>query len=250
MAPLSWSESKPTEAEMELLRKECETESEFDPLKLRLTSWNEHQSGKYPVKCSECELAKVISLVPANVDPPLKDWGRIFQWLGPAKKGKWTIFWLGSPVKREFPEKGAPMDPSHVNGGYTMPCSSNGVFIYRIEEATRVLIHELLHAACLDPQATLEVREATIESWAELFLIAHRAGGGSAKAATLWNLQAHWIADTNCKAMEHNNVKGPADYAWRYLNGRADVFKSLGVELPKARVHTAKSCRFTHPGLD
>jgi hypothetical protein len=132
-----------------------------------------------------------------------------------------------------------------------MPCSSRGIFIYRAEEVTRVLIHELLHAACLDPKdVTLEVREATIETWAELFLIAHRAKGDATKAGALWKLQSQWIVDTNCKATQHHAVKGPADYAWRYLNGREGVFKSLGVELPKPRAHKASSCRFTHPGLD
>jgi len=237
---------------MGLLKKECETDSPFDPLKLRLSCWWQYMSGKYKLKCSECDLAKVISIVPANIEPPLEDWGRIFQWLGPAPQGRWTIYWIGSKKKREFPMKGKPLDPSHVNGGYTVPCSAHGVFIYRLEEATRVLIHELLHAACLDPpHATLPVREATIEAWAELFLVAHRSRGKIPAAASLWKLQSQWIADTNHKALTHNNVKGPDDYAWRYLNGRAGIFKSLGIELPNPRELPLKaSSRFTHPSLD
>ena len=252
MPRLQWNESKPTGAEMDLLKTECEMESEFDPLKLRLNTWKDYKAGKYKLKCTESHVAKVISLVPPHVNPPLEDWARIFQWLGPAQNGKWTIFWLGSTAKREFPIRGARMDARHVNGGYTTPCSSRGVFIYRIEEATRVLIHELLHAACLDPVgASLPTREATVEAWAELFLIAHRAGGDANKAAELWSKQAQWISDTNHKATAHNNVKGPADYAWRYLNGRAYVFQSLGIKLPKPQPPQAKaSCRFTHPDLD
>jgi hypothetical protein len=248
---LEWNESKPSAAEMALLKKECEADSEFDPLKLRLNSWKDYSSGKYKLKCSECGLAKVISIVPAHIDPPLEDWGRIFQWLGAAPNGKWTIFWIGSSAKREFPARGAPMDSRHVNGGYTIPCSSQGVFIYRIEEATRVLIHELLHAACLDPvEATLPVREATIETWAELFLVAHRAGGDEGRATALWAKQLKWISDTNYKAAKHNNVRGPADYAWRYLNGRAGILRGLGIGLPKPQLPAKASCRFTHPDLD
>jgi hypothetical protein len=249
---IQWSKSQATASELGLLKKECETDSPFDPLKLRLNTWKDYKSGKYKLKCHECSIAKVISLVPSHVDAPLEDWARIFQWLGPASKGKWTIYWLGSSRKREFPLKGAPMDSRHVNGGYTTPCSSQGVFIYRIEEATRVLIHELLHAACLDPKgATLPVSEATIESWAELFLIAHRAKGDIKKADDLWKLQSQWIADTNYKAQSDNNVRNSNDYAWRYLNGREHVFRGLGIELPKAHKLPEKaSSRFTHPALD
>lgn len=250
---LQWSESAATKAEIALLKSECHTESDFDPLKLRINTWKDYKSGKYKLKCSECSLAKVISIVPPHVDPALEDWGRIFQWLGPsAKGGKWTIFWLGAAAKREFPIRGAPMDAKHVNGGYTMPCSTQGVFIYRIEEATRVLIHELLHAACLDPpKASLPIREAMIESWAELFLVAHKAGGDINKAEELWDKQAQWVSDTNFKAATHNNVRGPADYAWRYLNGRAGIFRRLGIELPKPQPLPLKaSSRFTHPALD
>lgn len=251
MPQLQWTESTPTDQEMADLKKECETESEFDPLKLKLSGWKDYKSGKFKLKCSESTLAKVICIVPAHVEPPLEDWGRIFQWLG-AGKGKWKVYWIGSVAKREFPGRGAPMDASHVNGGYTMPCSTDGVFIYRVEEVTRVLIHELLHAACLDPVgASLPVREATVETWAELFLVAHRAGGDEGRASSLWAKQAHWISDTNHKAAAHNNVRTEADYAWRYLNGRAGVYMGLGIELPKPRGLPEKSSsRFTHPALD
>lgn len=247
-----WKQSKPTQNEITLLKQECETHSIFDPLKLRYNTWKNYKSGKYKMKCSECDLAKIISIVPANIEPPLDDWGYIFQWLGPSKQGKWTIFWLGAAAKREFPEKGLPIDSRHLNGGYTIPCSSNGIFIYRIEEVTRVLMHELLHAACLDPHiATLPFREATIEAWAELFLIAHRSKGDLATAEHLWKLQSQWVADTNYKAEKDNNVRGQNDYGWRYLNGRAQIFHDLGIELPVPHLINGKaSLRFTHPALD
>ena len=114
-----------------------------------------------------------------------------------------------------------------------------------------MLIHELLHAACLD-EAGLDIpmKEAHIEAWAELFLVAHRAGGNPAKAAKLWNLQSHWIVDTNHKAKKEHNVNDPSDYGWRYLNGREGVFASLGVALPAPKLTGEKSSRFTHPALD
>jgi hypothetical protein len=237
---------------MKTLKNECDTASQFDPLKLRLNVWKDYKSGKYKIKASECEIAKVISITPPYIDPPLEDWGRIFQWLGPAKTGKWIIYWLGAETKREFPRIGQSLDSRHLNGGYTIPCSTNGIFIYRIEEATRVLIHELLHAACLDPPgASISVREATVETWTELFLIAHRSAGNINVAEKLWNIQSQWISDTNYKALKEHNVKGENDYGWRYLNGRAHIFESLGAELPKPKPLPAKSSsRFTHPSLD
>lgn len=238
--------------EMKTLKDECESVSPFDPLKLRLNVWKDYKSGKYKIKSSECEIAKVISITPSYIEPPLEDWGRIFQWLGPAKTGKWLIYWLGGEANREFPATGLALNPKHLNGGYTIPCSTNGIFIYRIEEATRVLIHELLHAACLDPQeASISVREATVETWAELFLIAHRSKGDIKVAEKLWNIQSKWVSDTNHKAMTEHRVNGPNDYGWRYMNGRADIFESLGAELPKPRPLPAKaSSRFTDPSLD
>jgi hypothetical protein len=210
-----------------------------------------YKDGNNHIQCYECDLAKVIAILPKGGSIPLKDWGRIFQWLGAAPQGKWKVIWLGSTTVRSLPENGDPLSPAHLNGGYTHACSTNGIIIYRIEEATRVLIHELLHAACLD-EAGLDIpmKEAHIEAWAELFLVAHRAGGNPAKAAKLWNLQSHWIVDTNHKAKKEHNVNDPSDYGWRYLNGREGVFASLGVALPAPKLTGEKSSRFTHPALD
>ena len=132
-----------------------------------------------------------------------------------------------------------------------MPCSTKGIFIYRLEEATRVLIHEILHAACLDPPgATLEVREATVETWAELFLIALKSKGFIKKAEELLQIQLQWVADTNHRALKDHAVSSPEHYGWRYLNGREHVYESLGILLPKAGKREVQESRFTDPVLD
>lgn len=248
-----WKKYTPTDDDMREFKKEATAKSEFDPLELKSSVWNKYVDKRYSLHAHSCSNAIVIAILPPGVKVPLDDWGRIFQWLGNSDTGKpWKVFWLGNETRRLFPQVGAEITSEHLNGGYTYPCSTHGIFVYRMEEATRVLIHELLHAACLDPvNASLPVKEATIETWAELFLIAHRAGGNIEKAEKLLKIQLKWVSETNAKAQNDNNVKNEQQYAWRYLNGREHVYNSLGIVLPKASAtySNVKQTRFTHPKL-
>jgi hypothetical protein len=250
---LSWAAAEPTPAELEHMQNEALTPSEFDPLRLKKSTWNSYKKGGLSIQSYECPLGKVIAILPKGKKVPLDDWGRILQWIGPATTGdKWNIYWFGANSERKFPGKGQPLGAEHLNGGYTIPCSTNGIFIYRFEEATRVLLHELLHAACLDPPTeSLPVREATIETWAELFLIALRAKGSRTEGARLWQIQSQWVADNNLRAANHHGVVKNTNYGWRYMNGRAQIYKELGCELPEPRQRGANnSSRFTAPNLD
>lgn len=242
---------------------------QFDKLKLKRVTVEANRTGHAAAVCYECTHARVIALLSPGQTVPLAAWGRIFQWFGPPKPEqwvgaplgtntaptapRWTIYWYANPTPRQFPPIGQPLGPEHVNGGYTSPCSAAGIFIYRHEEATRVLIHELMHAACLDEQAwDIPHREAMVETWAELILVALVAKGRPAAAAELWRQQAFWIAEGNAHAKFYNKVRGPTDYAWRYLNGRAEMYTRLGVALPNPRPFPAGamvSTRFTHPAL-
>ena len=159
--------------------------------------------------------------------------------------------YFAAQKRREFPEEGQDLGPEHVNGGYTMPCSTHGIYIYRAEEASRVLIHEMIHAACLDEQEwSVEEREAMVETWAELILIALVSKGRPVAAKRLWVAQSHWIADTNWKAKHENNTHDLTDYGWRYLCGREGMYQRLGVALPAPRERKTDSLRFTHPMLE
>jgi hypothetical protein len=258
--PLSWTAAEPTPAELEHMQEEALTPSEFDPLRLKKTTWNSYKKGTLVLACYECQMGKVIAILPKGFKVPLDDWGRILQWIGPAASGeKWGIFWFGATSERKFPQKGQPLTAEHLNGGYTAPCSTNGIFIYRFEEATRVLLHELLHAACLDPPGeSLPVREATIETWAELFLIALRAKGDKTEGLRLWRIQSQWVANKNRRATNNHGVLKNTNYGWRYMNGRAKIYKELGCELPEPKPINQKggvkipnnSSRFTAPNLD
>ena len=176
-----WMDTVATPHDMKQLEENSQATDAFDKDLLKHKVWTEYKSGTYHCVAAECEYGRVVALLPAGHKIPVESWGRIFQWFGKSGAKPWVVYWFGSVAKRLFPSHGHDLGPGHVNGGYTFPCSTAGIFIYRLEEATRVLIHELMHAACLDPvEATLPVREATVETWAELLLIAFRSKGSLA----------------------------------------------------------------------
>lgn len=246
-----WIDATPTAADVDFLRKEATGRSPFDPLHLKRTIWDEYHRGNLQIVCKECPVLRVVALVPSGVQIPCEDWGRLAQWgYGNSTNKRNTVYWFGAAAARRFPERGAAITSAHVNGGYTHGCSSSGIVIYRLEEATRVFIHEMLHALCMDPPvASIPYRESFIETWAELFLVAYRSRGSIAAAEHLWRLQSQWVADQNWRAEAEHGVVGPAQYGWRYLNGRAAIYQSLGCELPTPRKWLAQT-RFTHPALD
>jgi len=233
---------------MVVAEREASTETSFDKLKLRKEIWEGYKSGSVHLEAQECDCARIIAFLPAGKEVPWELWGRLFQWLGPPKNAtKWRIYWFASEAERRFPALGEELGPEHLNGGYTIPCRHDAVVVYRAEEGTRVLIHELLHAACLDPSnATIEIKEATIESWAELFLVALLGRGEPRRTAALWAKQAQWIRDVNDRARLHHGVTGPAAYGWRYMVGRESVLAGLGVTLPqRASRRLPAESRFT-----
>jgi len=250
-----WTDYNPTGGDIGQLEQNSLKNNTFDKMALKNQVWDAYKAGTKKCIGKECEYGIVVALLGDGAQIPLRDWGLIFKWFGkPTGGGKWKVFWFGSEVKREFPDTGSPMGPEHVNGGYTTRCSSDGIFIYRLEEATRVLVHELIHAACLDPdpaKTTIPVLEANTETWAELLLVAFRSKGNWAKAQKLWAAQRKWIQETNGRAAAAHNVKGENDYAWRYLNGRAHVYERLGFDLGTAiGANNIQSSRFTTPDLD
>ena len=250
--PLKWHKVEVTPAHLKEFEREAVEGAQFDRAGLKNGVWNDYKGGKAHAVAYECDIAFVAAILPATSKIPLDVWGRIFQLFGKAASGdKWKVFWFGATAPRKFPADGLPLDPQHLNGGYTTICSTRGIFIYRLEEATRVLIHEMLHAACLDPHdADLPTREATVETWAEVIFVALRAGGRLSAAKRLWTLQTQWVADTNHRAKTRHSVRSKDDYGWRYLNGREHVYQSLGLALPgPSSGHIPERSRFTHPTL-
>jgi hypothetical protein len=247
----SWKQTNVTTEDIDKMNREVVEGSQFDPLGLKKEVWNRYKKGTNAIQCVECNFARVVAILPKGITIP-REWTRIFQSFGTPKHGgpKWRVYWFGSITPRRFPKAGLPLDAQHLNGGYTQTCSTDGIFIYRVEEASRVLIHELLHAACQDPfDQSIPQREAIIETWAELIFIAYKSRGWVKKAEHLLEIQCQWVADTNEKAKVDNKVNDENDYAWRYLNGRTNVYKSLGISLPQPSGNSPNQSRFTHPEL-
>lgn len=203
--------------------------------------------------CKSCMNAKVIYIQPngSRIQPPWDLWSQIFTWLGPSPNGsKWRVFWYPAPIKRMLPPVGSQVSQQHINGGYSYPCRNDTIVVYRLEEATRVLIHEILHAACLDPPTNfLPIREANTETWAELFLVAICSKGSEKKASQLWKIQSQWIADQNATLIRRFGIRGPDDYAWRYTIGRQLILESLHISLPEPKSTHGRSSRLTSPEI-
>ncbi len=243
----------PSPEDLQTFQKEALQDSMFDPMNLRRNLWEGTDTGGGTILCKSCSLAKVLWIQPkeTSIEPDWSTWGRILQWLGYSSDGRpWRIFWFPTNTKRMLPPRGQEVGPAHINGGYCYPCQPHTIVIYRFEEALRVLIHELLHASCTDPQgAPLEIKEATTETWAELFLVAFCSKGEEANAKQLWSLQSQWIANQNETLTKYHNVTCIENYAWRYTLGRAFILESLHIELPRPQLTSNRSSRLTHPTL-
>lgn len=237
------------------MQKEAQQKSQFDPLKLKENVWDNAEM----FKCKASIYARIIYIVSDDdfQEPPWDLWSRIFQWLGhPANSTQqWRVFWFPSSQKRVLPSlsstKQPIIGPDSVNGGYCFPCKHDSIVVYRDEEATRVLIHEILHAACLDNvNESLQFREATTEVWAELFLVALLSEGDENKLIQLWGIQSMWIANQNALLENKYNIKSPSDYVWRYTVGRNIILHLLNIKLPKGDLTKAtNSGRLTSPEI-
>jgi len=259
---------EPTEEDLRHIQKEGkESPSIYDELDLRGQMIDELQAGRAVLKTWRGGYAKVLAIVYPDTKIPWATFGKIFTAFGPPKgKGLWRIVWFAHPKKREFPSSFQTssnitnerslthVTPKHINGGYAYACAPETIVIYREEEVERVLIHELLHAACTDDMDKPEwLREVLTETWAELFLVAILANGSLRKAKQLWKIQAQWIANQQHVLTTEYGVLTPESFPWRYTVGRASALQNLGITLPppssQPRLALGNSLRFTSPAL-
>ena len=153
---------------------------------------------------------------------------------------------FGHKGERLMPAKNAVIERKHINGGYTVPCDGTSIIIYRQEEALRVFIHELLHASCTDPKVAIPFVEAETEAWAEIVLCGIMAKGRKASWETLMKKQIKYAVEQANTVMRNHKVKSEADYAWRYIVGRIDVWRKLGICVKYSSLLTENpSLRFT-----
>jgi len=226
MSKEEWIDDSPKKEDIDMLKKEAKGDSMIDKVNFRqemITMWTSKMNG---IHLRIKELPGRTRVVFLGTDEqfnkiPWTLWARIFQAIShPVGR----ILFYGHPSKRFFPTNSQEPGPENVNGGYTNICTQERIVIYRFEEATRVLLHELLHTACFDTEKGVEDLEAHTEAWTEIFLCAILSEGNLRKFRDLWLKQCKWIYYQCAKL----GKIGPDSYAWRYITGKRDVLHALG----------------------
>ena len=251
----TWRPSQITPADLQMVKKESDGGA-FDTLNIRNNMYNAFADGKAQIFAHESDVGRIITLTDEATDPtPLEIWGRLMRVFAPSGSSKRPqVIWFASRRVREFPQRGKPVEPQHVNGGYCMACDPRTVVIYRREDATRVLVHEFLHGFCTDKPLTntykTEHLETETEAWAELILAAAReigiASPDGKPLPNALNAQLEWVALQNEELQTHHGVQGPSDYGWRYTIGKENALCALGF-FPSYTSRRQVSMRLTPP---
>ena len=252
-----WTSSRVLPSDIAFLEKECAAPSDFDPFGWRKEVLQKYKKGDSVADVRECAHGRVVAMGEADVltGIPWGLWGRILRQHKGKTKAK--IFFLASPYLRTIPKNPrTPIGPPHINGGYTYHCNMETIVIYRAEDATRVLIHELQHASCLDHMKDgTDIIEAKTEAWAELLYAGLLSRGKKALFHELVQKQADWMSAQNAEVKKH--IRGH-QFPWRYTVGKEEVWNSwLEAKLPPNPLHhvSAKlppptSLRLTPPPSD
>jgi hypothetical protein len=184
-------------------------------------------------------------------DLPWQLWGRILRMFSEPFRKPFKIFFLANKSLREFPEGDEPITPENINGGYTYRCDPETIVLYRAEDATRVLIHELQHSCCLDkPEKGIDIVEAETEAWAELFYVAILSQGKKYMFKDLLQRQSEWIIKQNKKVKKHMNNPNSMEFPWRYTIGKEEIWERWGIlrkDEMKPVIVVGNSLRLTYP---
>lgn len=244
-----WKNSYMTSKEWRDIQEEAETPSEFDREERRKSMFQRWKRQEVQSVTKECEYGKITVVLDNGLFPeeiPWEAWGRILRLYGP---GPFRIYVLGHSSLRMFPSSiKQPIQPEHINGGYTYPCKKNRIIIYRAEDSTRVLLHELMHASCLDdPSHSTDQQEAETEAWAELIYHALLSKGNPFLFGRAQRLQSTWMKVQNHRVKKH--LSQPFAFPWRYTIGKEEVWKRWGIfhPLSVSSVSSHDSLRLTFP---
>ncbi len=228
----SYTFETPTADDLAYIQSVCEGDS-FDTLGLKQDCFSAVQTKKGRItKCvSSLGSFLVVSMDTHPFQPPWKTWWRAVRLLSPHKPVRIVLF--AHPRRRMMPAKGTPIAAEHLNGGLATRCDPTSIILYRKEEATRVLIHELLHSTCSDPyhRHTPEI-EADTEAWAEMILCAMAARGRVQPWIHYMHTQIDYSLRQAATVQTFHHVRSQRDYAWRYIVGRLEVWRRLGIHIP------------------
>jgi len=249
-----WIDDYPNKGDIEMLANHASSKSTIDEGNFRSEIYQKWKAKDPSVELMVRTLttrARVVFLGTreqwSNI--PWKFWARVFQSIGhPIER----VLFYADPSTRSDPPPNEALTAKSINGGYTYMGSKEVIVIYRYEESTRVLLHELLHTAGFDSEKSVELLEAHTEAWTELFLCALLSRGKYRDFQTLWKAQVDWMTEQAESLKVSHNINTPADYAWRYMMGKKDVLENAGfLEHFKGKGgQPTQSLRFTTPVWD
>lgn len=255
-----------TEVDRNIIKNELNKKSEFDAMCLRsqaITILNDNKSMCI-VKTSD--VGKITAILFPDMsasDIPWELWMRILRafrgYVVDESQSPPPVHILFSmhPSIRKFPEKGSAIQPSDINGGYTYSCNfgkqqeNRTIVIYRAEDATRVLIHELFHYYCTDNHKLgIDIVEAETEAWAELFYCGFLSRGDIRLFEEYIKRQSVFMILQNLQLYRNGHIRSssPLMFPWRYTVGKQETWNRWGIlEHPDyfIRPHDMSSLRLT-----
>ena len=252
-----WKSTDITKSDITFLREECTKSSEFDPSNKRLQMYNNMMSGEAYITANKCRYGTVIAVfdnITEMNEIPWGLWARIFRIYSTKSQNPFRVYFMANMNRREFPEGTAEITPENINGGYTYRCSADTIFIYRAEDATRVLIHELQHSCCLDNiDNSVDIIEAETEAWAELIYVALLSQGKKYMFKDFIQRQSEWMRKQNEKVRKHMKDPESKEFPWRYTLGKEEVWRRWGIlrdDNMKPIIKVGDSLRLTYPPND
>jgi hypothetical protein len=250
--PKPWRNSQMTDRILQVMEEECERPDDFDEIFSKKHFIALYKTGQIQPVIKTQAGATVVAMLrdpKQEQEIPWDLWSQILQLFKRPDGEPYVVYLCAHPAVRTFPKPGARVTPYHINGGYTYPCKSHCVFIFRAEDATRVLIHELFHAACCDNTALhLEQREAETEAWAELFWCGFLSRGDLKTLKSLVAAQSALIRGQNRRlATGHHFAPGPMGFPWRYTIGKEELWAKWGILVPGPTSHVNSMRLTVHP---
>jgi len=247
----TWKRITLPKTDLAFLQKECATPSDFDPNNARnglLQKMMQDKSKEVTMTCDYGQVCAIFDNEQQQSDLPWGLWGRILRLYTEKKQSinhtPFKIFFLANTHLRQFPKRHEAIKPIHINGGYTYPCNHETIIIYRAEDATRVLLHELQHSSCLDHQSDgIDLVEAETEAWAELLYVGLLSQGNTRQFKTLLQTQSDWIRCQNENVRKH--IHDTMQFPWRYTVGKETVWQRWNILQPLAARNPCISLRLT-----
>ncbi len=249
--PPMWLSTSMEEHDILFLDEECKKPSPFDPHNRRkemLDKMIRREARNVIRRCEYGQIFAVFNRWEQEIELPWDLWGRILRMYSGTSRKKFKVYFLADDSLREFP-KGKEIRPENINGGYTYPCDTKSIVIYRAEDATRVLLHELMHASCLDRHENgIDRVEAETEAWAEFIYIAMLSEGKPYIFNSLLQRQSQYMRKQNERVKEY--IGNTMEFPWRYTVGKQEIWERWGIlskEDTKPVIHIDNSLRLTFP---